>query len=72
MTTVPAFLSERELAYRWRVSTRLIRQMRTDRKLDHVRFGRRVVYPVAAIELYEREQLVLAKSVTVPFKRRAR
>lgn len=59
------FLSERELASRWRLSTRFVRQLRAEGRLDFHRFGRRVVYPLAFVELYEREQLVRAKTVTL-------
>lgn len=58
-------LTEKELAARWRVSTRHVRQLREEGRLDHMRFGRRVVYPLAFIEQYEREQTVLAQTVTM-------
>lgn len=62
----PVFLSESELATRWRVSTRFVRQLRAERRIDFVRLGRRVIYPTAAVELYEQEQLVEARVVTMP------
>ncbi len=64
------YLSESELAARWRVSTRYVRQLRADGKLDHMKLGRRVVYPLGFIELFESEQTVEARAVTVPFARR--
>jgi len=65
----PLFLSESELASRWRVSTRFVRQLRAERRIDFVRLGRRVIYPVNAIELYESEQLIEARVATMPRRR---
>jgi len=63
------FFSESELASRWCVSTRFVRQLRAERRIDFVRLGRRVIYPVNAVELYEQEQLVEARVATMPRRR---
>ena len=65
-----AFLSESALAARWTVSTRFIRQLRADGKLDHIKLGRRVIYPLSFVEIYEREQLIEARTPTMPRNRR--
>jgi len=67
----PAFLSESELAARWTVSTRYLRALRSQRRIDFVRFGRRIAYPISAVEQYEREQLVEARVVTMARRRNA-
>ena len=69
--SAPLFLSERDLATRWTVSTRFVRQLRAERRIDFVRLGRRVIYPLSAVELYEREQLVEARVATMPRRRNA-
>ena len=71
MAAAPVFLSEREVAERWRLSTRYVRQLRRNGLIDHVRFGRRVAYPIEAIVLYEQENTVLARVATMPRRRNA-
>ena len=50
----PIFLTESEVAERWHVSTRFVRELRRQRRIDCVMFGRCPRYPIEAVELYER------------------
>ena len=50
---------------------RIVRQLSAERRIDFVRLGRRVIYPLSAVELYEREQLVEARVATMPRRRNA-
>jgi hypothetical protein len=66
------FLTESELAERWRVDARTVRRLRAEGRLDFMRPApRRVVYPIKAVELFERENLHEAHVVTLPRRRKA-
>jgi len=67
--TIAAFLTEQQVADRWHLSTRFVRQVRKERRIDCVMFGRCPRYPIEAVELYEREQLVEARTVTMKRRR---
>lgn len=51
------FFTVKELAARWKMSERLIRQMIADGELKVVRFGRSVRIPVDQVKIYEARHL---------------
>jgi len=61
--TLPPFLTEKEVAVRWRLSVRWVANQRRSGRLAAQAYGRRVVYPRAAVLLFEDEHLVPAKTV---------
>jgi hypothetical protein len=65
------FLTESELAARWRVDPRTVRRLRAERRIDFMQIGRRVVYPERAVELFERENTQEAVTVTFSKRRKA-
>ena len=57
-TSEPKFLLEGELAQRWRMHTATLQRWRyrgTGPK--YVKVGRRILYPIAALEVYEAQHL---------------
>lgn len=57
-------LTPKELADRWHYSTSTLANMRTDGDgCPYIKFGRRILYPLAEVEAYERKHL--RKSVHV-------
>ena len=55
-----------ELADRWGVSTDVVDDQTRAGKIPHLRFGTRVVYPLAVIEEWEREQALARLAPEVP------
>jgi hypothetical protein len=54
----PVFLTEKELAARWRLSTRTLQRWRRDgRGPDHAVIGERILYPVTRVLDNEHERL---------------
>jgi len=66
------YLTERELAARWRSSVRHVARLRSERRIDFVKIGRRVLYSIEAVERFEREQTVEAKCITLSTRKGVR
>lgn len=61
-TPSPRPLTEAELLERWPVSVATLRRWRADKKGPaYIKIGRRILYPLDAIEKYEKENTTVTK-----------